>query len=412
MAGTTGAERAGAWPPYRWAAMSKCLGKSAKVYDDQGNERALNAAEREVSFHHKTVWQRAAIVFAGPFINYIFAILVLATLFVVAGHSYAPPVVGSIKPNGAAAKAGLKTGDRVLRIDGQSIDRYEDILQIASIRPGATFSFSIDRGGEKREFAVKADARTITDRRGNTQEVGDFGFTPMVASIIGRIIEGSAAEAAGVEVGDHIVRINGEPVETFEDLRRIVSASPGVKIELELIRKGQTVKIAAVPRPSTSEERTIGLLGVGPAVNLQRTSNPLTAVAEAVRETYNLTLTTFTAIGQMIAGKRSTKDISGPLRIAEISGDMAQSGLYSFFWFLGVLSLHLCIINLLPVPMLDGGHLVFYGIEALRGRPLGQRAQEYGFRIGLALVISLMVFATWNDLVHLRVVEYVKGLFG
>jgi regulator of sigma E protease len=132
---------------------------------------------------------------------------------------------------------------------------------------------------------------------------------------------------------------------------------------------------------------------------------------QAVRETYGLTLATFTAIGQMIAGTRSTRDLSGPLRIAEISGDMAQNGLYNFFWFLGVLSLHLCIINLLPVPMLDGGHLMFYGVEALRGKPLGQRAQEYGFRIGLALVITLMVFATWNDLVNLKVIESIRSLF-
>jgi regulator of sigma E protease len=132
---------------------------------------------------------------------------------------------------------------------------------------------------------------------------------------------------------------------------------------------------------------------------------------QAVRETYGLTIATFTAVGQMITGTRSTRDLSGPLRIAEISGDMAQLGLYQYVWFLGVLSLSLCIINLLPVPMLDGGHLLFYGFEALRGKPLGQRAQEYGFRIGLALVITLMVFATWNDLVHLKVIESIRSLF-
>jgi regulator of sigma E protease len=113
----------------------------------------------------------------------------------------------------------------------------------------------------------------------------------------------------------------------------------------------------------------------------------------------------------MISGTRSTRDLSGPLRIAEISGDMAQLGFYQYVWFLGVLSLSLCIINLLPVPMLDGGHLLFYGFEAVRGKPLGRRAQEYGFRIGLALVITLMVFATWNDLVHLKVIESIRSLF-
>jgi regulator of sigma E protease len=390
----------------------KMFGETGKIVDEAGNERGMSTAERALSFHHKTVWQRAAIVFAGPFINYLFAVVVLAALFAIAGQSYSPPVVGALREDGAAAKAGLRTGDRVLRINGKSIDRFEDILQIVSIRPGGRFTFVIERNNVEREIAVVADTKTLTDRRGNTQDVGEFGFAPLVPSVIGRVIEGSAAEAAGIRVGDRILRINGQLVETFEDLRRIVSVHPGIAIEIELQRGGQSMVLSAVPRPQTTGERTIGLIGVGPEAILRRETNPLAALGEAVRETYDLTLVTFTAIGQMFAGTRSTKDISGPLRIAEISGDMAQTGLYSFFWFLGVLSLHLCIINLLPVPMLDGGHLVFYGIEAVRGKPLGQRAQEYGFRIGLALVISLMVFATWNDLVHLRVVAYVKGLFG
>jgi len=154
-----------------------------------------------------------------------------------------------------------------------------------------------------------------------------------------------------------------------------------------------------------------GVIGVAPHASFRLQHEPFDAFVQAVRETYGLTIATFTAIGQMIAGTRSTKDLSGPLRIAEISGDMAQNGTYTFFWFLGVLSLHLCLINLMPIPMLDGGHLMFYGFEALRGKPLGQRAQEYGFRIGLALVITLMVFATWNDLVHLKVIESIRSLF-
>jgi regulator of sigma E protease len=140
----------------------------------------------------------------------------------------------------------------------------------------------------------------------------------------------------------------------------------------------------------------------------KRVYGPLEAAWKAVEETYNLTVTTGVAIGQMISGTRSTRDLGGPLRIAEMSGDMAQIGLYAFVWYLGALSLHLCLINLLPVPLLDGGHLLFYGIEAVRGKPLGDRAQEYGFRIGLALVLTLMIFATWNDLLHFRIFDFLK----
>src|SRR5262249_32720629 len=182
--------------------------------------------------------------------------------------------------------------------------------------------------------------------------------------------------------------------------------------------RGETeVALVVTPKWQTTQEKdgTVkkigGLIGVSPQAAFRMQHGVFESFVQAVRETYGLTIATFTAIGQMIAGTRSTRDLSGPLRIAEISGDMAQNGLYNFFSFLGVLSLQLCIINLLPVPMLDGGHLLFYGFEALRGKPLGPRAQEYGFRIGLALVITLMVFATWNDLVHLKVIESIRSLF-
>jgi regulator of sigma E protease len=154
----------------------------------------------------------------------------------------------------------------------------------------------------------------------------------------------------------------------------------------------------------------IGLLGIGRSGLDYRRYDPATAVWRAIRETADLTMATLTGVSQMIRGVRGTEDLGGPLRIAQMSGEVAQSGIVSLIWFLALLSINLGLINLFPVPLLDGGHLLFYGIEAVRGRPLGERAQEYGFRIGLALVLTLMVFATWNDLVHLRVFEFFRGL--
>jgi regulator of sigma E protease len=136
----------------------------------------------------------------------------------------------------------------------------------------------------------------------------------------------------------------------------------------------------------------------------------LTALWQAGRETVNLTVGTLGAVGQMIAGSRGTEELGGPLRIAQMSGEVAQSGVIALVWFMAILSVNLGLINLFPIPMLDGGHLLFYAVEAIRGKPLGDRAQEYGFRIGLALVLTLMVFATWNDLVHLRVVDFFRDL--
>ncbi len=358
--------------------------------------------------------QRAAIVFAGPFINYLFAILVLATLFATAGQQYTPPVLGGVVPGGAAAQGGLKAGDRIVSFNGTKIDRFEEVLQIAALRPGETMPIVVLRGGRKIAFKVKPKPRFLNRSQTEGQGIGDLGVTYMIQPIIGKVLAGTAAAKARLLAGDRFIRVNGKPVKTFEEVRQQVLPSPGKPLRVE-VRRGKTViSVTITPEAHQIKDksgkvvRTVGLLGVRAKSRPKRTYGPLTAILKAVEETYTLTVTTGVAIGQMISGTRSTRDLGGPLRIAEMSGDMAQIGLYAFVWFLGALSLHLCLINLLPVPLLDGGHLLFYGIEAVRGKPLGDRAQEFGFRIGLALVLTLMIFATWNDLLHFRIFDFLK----
>ncbi len=389
----------------------KMFGESEKIAVADGGERPLTRQEREVSFHHKKVGQRAAIVFAGPFVNYVFAVVVLTGLFIVAGQSYTPAIVGQLAPDGPAVKAGLQTGDRILSVNGRTVERFEEVVQAAALRPGETLEIVIDRAGAERTLAVVASVRALKEKRGNEYIVGDLGIAPYVPATVGIVVSDGAAEAAGLKPGDVLLRVKGERVETFNDIRRIVAAHPNVPLEVDLRRGDQMMSLSITPRAQIVQNETIGVIGISPQAGFRRKYDPGAALIQAVRETYDLTLATFTAVGQMIAGTRSTKDISGPLRIAELSGDLARTGLYTFVWFMGVLSLHLALINLMPVPMLDGGHLFFYGIEAALGRPLGRKAQEYGFRIGLALVLTLMVFATWNDLVHFKVVEYIKNLF-
>lgn len=395
----------------------KMFGESEREVDADGNEVGLTPAEKAVSFQHKRLGQRAAIVFAGPFVNYLFAILVLGILFATAGQSFSPAIIGSVTAGGPAEKAGIKTGDKILQVAGHDVERFEEIVQALAIRPGERVTMVVERNGERRGVDVDVGVRIITDKRGNQAPFGELGAGPFVAPVVGRVIAGGAAEAAGLEPGDVFLKIKGQPIETFDDVRRIVSANAEVPLEFVVRRGERDVSLVVTPKWQTGKDKegnTVkvgGVIGVAPQAAFRKQHGIGDSFVQAVRETYGLTIATFTAVGQMIAGTRSTRDLSGPLRIAEISGDMAQNGLYNFFWFLGVLSLHLCIINLLPVPMLDGGHLLFYGFEALRGKPLGRRAQEYGFRIGLALVITLMVFATWNDLVHLKVIESIRSLF-
>lgn len=315
----------------RWKFSAIPLGGYVKMFGDAdpagtpgAGVATMPEAERAVSFYHKRVGQRAAIVAAGPAANFLFAILALAILFMVFGQPYTPAEIGSVQPGSAAEEAGLQPGDVIVEMNGRPITRFEEVQQIVRLNQGEPIAIVVERAGTRVSFTVTPDVTEVTDRFGNTHR--------------------------------------------------------------------------------------IGLLGIGRQGIEYRRHDPLTAVWQAGRETVNMTLGTLAAVGQMIVGSRGTEELGGPLRIAQMSGEVAQSGVVALVWFMAILSINLGLINLFPIPMLDGGHLVFYAIEAIRGRPLGRRAQEYGFRIGLALVLTLMVFATWNDLVQLRVVEFFRDL--
>lgn len=321
----------------RWKFSLIPLGGYVKMFGDAGAASTpgtgldrMTPAQRAVSFHHKRVGQRMAIVAAGPAANFLFAILALAFMFMVYGQPYTPPVVREILPEGAAAEAGMKPGDRIVSMDGRETPRFEDVLGVIVMNPGRTVSMVVER------------------------------------------IEAEGAEPKRLE-------------------------------------------LTVTPRAEKMEDRfgnihTIGRLGVMRGNDEYRRQTPLTAIWEAGKETVRLTEGTLDAVWQMALGMRSTNELGGPIRIAQMSGQVAQTGFVTMIWFVAVLSINLGLINLFPIPMLDGGHLLYYAVEAVRGRPLGERAQEYGFRVGLALVLTLMVFATWNDLVQLRVVDFVKGV--
>jgi regulator of sigma E protease len=270
------------------------------------------------TFHEKTVGSRAIVVAAGPIANFLLAAVLFAALFIAVGRPVAVPVFGQVTADGAAAKAGLKVGDRVEGIDSTK-------------------------------------------------------------------------------------------VATFEDIRRFVAANPGRQVQMTVLRDGATL---TVPVTIGSADGKTGILGVrGGAVEYHRV-DPLTAVADGVKQTWDVTAATFAGVAQMLSGSRGTEELSGPLGIAQLSGQVAQLGFASLVSFIAVLSVNLALINLFPIPVLDGGHLLFYAIEAVRGRELPQRVQEYGFRLGLALLAGLFVFATWNDLTNMGLFRWVSSAIG
>lgn len=238
---------------------------------------------------------------------------------------------------------------------------------------------------------------------------------PFTPAEVGQVQPGSAAEQGGIHPGDVILSLDGSTVQRFEDVQQIVRLNPGVPMTIVVRRDGKEQTLHVTPSRTELTDRfgnhyQIGLLGIARSGMEYVKRDPATAIVQAGAETWDLSVSTLKALWQIIIGTRATDELGGPLRIAQMSGEVAQGGVVAVLWFMAVLSINLGLINLFPVPVLDGGHLLFYAAEAVRGKPLGQRAQEYGFRIGLALVLTLMVFATWNDLVHLRIVEFVKGL--
>jgi regulator of sigma E protease len=302
----------------------RMFGEGDPVSGDGDGAGPMSVAERAISFKHKRLPQRAAVVVAGPAANFVFAILAFAVVFATAGQSVTKPVIGKVMPNSAAAAAGFQPGDRFVSVQGTPISRFEQIQQIIGLNTGTPVTIVVERQGHDVTLTATPRMVTETDRFGNQHR----------AALLG------------------------------------VQAKAGSLVRLD----------------------------------------PATALWHATRQTWGVTTGTLEAVGQMIDGRRSGADLSGPVGIVRMSGEVAEGGIAALISFMAVLSVNLGLVNLFPIPILDGGHLLFYAAEAVRGKPLGHRAQEYGFRLGLALVLTLMVFATWNDLARLRIVEFIKGL--
>ncbi|MFC0388666.1 RIP metalloprotease RseP [Muricoccus vinaceus] len=238
---------------------------------------------------------------------------------------------------------------------------------------------------------------------------------PVGTTTIASVVPGGAAERAGLMVGDRITALDEVPVTRFEQVQAHVQPRANQPIQVHLQREGRELVLTAtpLPRPGAAEgAAAAGLLGIGGGAPTYERTDPLSAIWGGVSYTADITVQTLGGIWQMIAGQRGTEELGGPLRIAQLSGQVASLGFASLVTFMAILSVNLALINLFPIPVLDGGHLVFYAIEAIRGRPLPPRAVEYGFRAGLAVLATLFIFATWNDLSNFGLFRWVHGLFG
>ncbi|MCK6418526.1 MAG: RIP metalloprotease RseP [Alphaproteobacteria bacterium] len=367
--------------------------KTDKVKDTQQSApRPMTAAEKQQAFFAKPVWQRTLVVFAGPAINYIFAIVLLAGLFMAYGQPVTPPVAAAIVKGSSADKAGFQPHDRVLSIDGKPVDSFEDIRRAMLIALDQEKQFVIERDGQQIKITATPEREQMKDRFGFTQSRGKLG---LVGPNFG--IDATA-----------ITAVNGKVLGEKQEITRALDRRLGQRFEIT-VGSGENVDVYIIrPLPAANagladaKAETYGVLQIAPvSENAVIHHNILSALMHGVGEAWNISADTLEAVWQMITGTRPATELGGIIRIGALAGDMAQQGIVALILFTALLSINLGLINLFPIPLLDGGHLVFYAFEAVLGRPIPEPVQEYAFRFGLAFLVCLMVFANLNDIVQL-----------
>jgi regulator of sigma E protease len=387
------------------------LGGYVKMLDER--EGPVPAADLHRSFTRKPPWQRILVLVAGPAFNILFAIVVLWGMFWWTGADEAKPIVGEVAANSVAAHAGLRSGDEIKSINGEPVagqrDVVFDLLDAMSSRGDAALSVrGADGGARVATLSVPDSAQRVrlTEPSELFKGLGFEFAVPPIPPVLGPVTAEGPAARAGLKTGDRIVAIGGTPINDFRDIANRIKAHPGESLDITYRRGGvdQTVNVR-VASDEGGDGKLIGRIKVAqPPVTLPDSFFVHTdftlpaALGRATEEAWNLTLIQGRLVGRMLTGHVSVKNLSGPLSIAEYAGESADAGAASFLEFLVLISLSLGFLNMLPIPILDGGQIVFQAVEWLKGSPLSERAQAFGTQVGIALLILLMGVALFNDI--------------
>ncbi|MCQ4348487.1 sigma E protease regulator RseP [Pseudomonas stutzeri] len=386
------------------------LGGYVKMLDER--EGDVPAAMLEQAFNRKSVGQRFAIVAAGPLANFLLAILFF-WLVAMLGSLQVRPVIGSVEPGSLAERAGVMAGAEVLAVDGRAVQGWSDVnLQlIRRLGESGSLRLRLQEPGSsvqsERSLALDGWLRGAEDPD-PLSALGIRPWTPPVEPRLAQLDPHGPAQAAGLEVGDRLLSLDGVPLDDWQQVVERVRTRPGQRVGFMVERDGQPLEVSLTLAVRGEGESRSGYLGAGvsggewPAEMLREVSHgPLAAVGESLARTWSMSLLTLDSIGKMLFGELSVKNLSGPITIAKVAGASAQSGVGDFLNFLAYLSISLGVLNLLPIPVLDGGHLLFYLVEWVRGRPLSERVQALGMQIGIGLVVGLMLLALFNDISRL-----------
>jgi regulator of sigma E protease len=390
-----------------WVIAAIPFGGYVKMLDEREGPVAPQEAHR--AFNRQSVGRRFLIVVAGPMFNFLFAILVYAGLFMY-GLPEARPVVGEPPAGSVAAAAGLRAGDTVRAVEGEPIETWQElrwrVLQ-AALQQQPLRLEAVGERGHLRELTLDLRGYPTDEVESDALErVGLRLYRPKLDPLIGQVVDGSAAERAGLAAGDRVVSIDGRPIDSWEALVAAIRARPGQALSLLVERNGATRAVEVVPEAVGSGEARVGRIGAAPQMPREHAEKilirvqygPLESLGRAVAKTWDISVFSLKMLGRMILGQVSWKHLSGPVTIADFAGQSAQMGWISYVTFLALISISLGVLNLLPIPLLDGGHLMFYAVEVVKGAPVSERAMELGQRIGLALLLVVMAFAFYNDL--------------
>ncbi len=389
-----------------WSLSAFPLGGYVKMLDEA--EAPISSADLPRAFNRQTVWARMAIVAAGPVANLLLAVLLYWGMFMY-GIPAVRPILAEPAPGTPAAMAGLHQGDQIARVAGETVHSWNQLNWALLRHTGESAPLPIQlTDGQTGQLSIRG-VRIDDEHNPLTDQMGLHLFEPVIAPVIGQLLPDGVAVRDGLRLGDRIVRLNGQPVTDWQQLVLAVRGHPGVPLRFGIERDGKKIDLIVTPETMEQNGQQIGKVGAGALIDphvmdeLMTTEQygVLPALGHALVKTGQTIGLNLSMMRQLVVGQASWHSLSGPLTIADYAGQSARMGAVAFCGFLAVISVGLGVLNLLPVPLLDGGHLMYYIAEIVRGTPLSPRTMELGQRLGMALLLTLMLFAFYNDITRL-----------